>query len=185
VDAPQPGHFWKTPFIWEPGCRRPPELGSLAFEPIDRPWLERALAEVMAHSVDESDIHVVAKYGANRAALDLLAVCPQHFEQLAGWWQAAVDAAGDRVGFTLPVLFRHPAPGKDARPEGTIFYMGVLPQHRGQGFGYALLEQATRTCIAADCWRILCDTSSSNEPMMRAFRKAGYLEREPWQRPLE
>ncbi|WP_280151955.1 GNAT family N-acetyltransferase [Piscinibacter sp. XHJ-5] len=185
MDAPQPGYFWKVPFIWEAGCRQPEEIPSLDFEPIEQCWLEWALSEVRSHSVDESDAYAVAKHGANGAALDLLAVCPQYFERPSGWWQCAVSSTGDRVGFTLPVLFKDPSRFQKGRPQGTIFYMGVLPDHRGRGFGWALLEHATRMFIDANCWRIFCDTSSKNEPMIRAFRKAGYLERKPWQRPLE
>jgi len=62
--------------------------------------------------------------------------------------------------------------------------MGVLPASRGKGYAAELLAQATRLLIAADCWRIFCDTSSHNEPMLKAFRRAGYEERTPWQRPL-
>ena len=185
MDAPQDGHFWKVPFIWEPGCRQPEESRSLSFEPIEQNWLGQALSEVMSHSVDESDAYAVAKYGADRAARDLLAMCPQYFDRPPGWWQCAVSLAGDRVGLVLPVLFKDPTRSRDGRPQGTIFYVGVLPEYRGRGFGYALLEYATRVFIEANCWRIFCDTSSKNEPMIRAFRRAGYLERKPWQRPLE
>jgi ribosomal protein S18 acetylase RimI-like enzyme len=184
MDAPQPGHFWKVPFIWEPGCPEPEESPSLAYEPIEPSWLEWALAEVMSNSVDESDAYAVSSSGARGAAVELLAVCPQYFERPVGWWRAAVTLTGERVGFTLPVLFKDPARFKERRPQGTIFYLGVLPKHRGNGFGQALLWHATRTFINAGCWRIFCDTSSRNEPMIRAFRRSGYLERSPWQRPV-
>jgi ribosomal protein S18 acetylase RimI-like enzyme len=185
MDAPEPGHFWKTPFLWEHGCPLPPETSDYSFPPVEQAWLEAALAEVMAHSPDESDTFCVAKYGARKAALDLLALCGPYFERPAGWWQSAVDSSGRQLGFVLPVLFKDPARFKDGRPQGTILHIGVLPPYRGQGVGHALLHQATRTLIAAGCWRIFCDASSRNAPMIGAFRKAGYLERKQWQRPFE
>ena len=181
----QPGHFWKVPFVWQPGGAIPPASTWLRFEPVDAAWLEWALAEVMAHSVDESDQLAVATHGAQKASRDLLGLCPLHFEQRAGWWQAALDGAGERLGFVLPVLFKEAARGRECRPEGTVFYMGVLPQHRSRGVGAQLLAQAMRTFAAAGCWRVFCDTSARNEPMLRAFRTAGFQERTPWQRPLE
>ena len=185
MDAARAGHFWKLPFVWESGDRLPAAGPSLAFEPVDPSWLEWALAEVMAHSVDESDQFVVAKHGAQKACRDLLDECPQHFERPAGWWQAAIGPTGERIGFALPVLFKLRAEHDDGRPQATLFYLGVLPAHRSLGVGSQLLAQATRTCVAAGFHRILCDTSASNEPMIRAFRTAGYSERPAWQRPLE
>jgi len=183
--APRPGHFWKVPFVWHPSGSLPPERGSSRFEPVDATWLESALAAVMAHSVDESDQFAVATHGAQKASRDLLGLCPQHFEQPAGGWQAALDDAGERLGFVLPVLFKEPARGREGRPEGTVFYMGVLPAHRSRGVGAQLLAHAMRTFAAAGCWRVFCDTSARNEPMMRAFRSAGFQQRTPWQRPLQ
>jgi RimJ/RimL family protein N-acetyltransferase len=73
---------------------------------------------------------------------------------------------------------------KDRPAEGTIFYMGVLPVHRGNGYSRELLDQATRTLARIGACRILCDTAACNAPMIAAFRYAGYSEREPWERPL-
>jgi len=88
------------------------------------------------------------------------------------------------VGIVLPVLLRQERHWKDGKPQGTIYYMGVLPQHRGKGYGRELLNDATRLFIERECWRVFCDASAANEPMLRAFRSAGYTEKSPWQRPL-
>jgi ribosomal protein S18 acetylase RimI-like enzyme len=184
MELPQPGHFWKTPFIWEPGCPEPPSASALGFVDVTDEWLSSALAEVMSHSLNESDQHAVARVGAAQAVEELLAVAPQYFERPAKWWRAATDERGRRVGFILPVLFQDKARWKDGHPQGTIFYMGVLPEYRGRGYSVALLQEATRLFIQAKCWRIFCDTGTNNAPMVSAFRRVGYVERTAWQRPL-
>ena len=147
-------------------------------------WLLGAAAEVMSHSLDESDRYAVANVGAAQAAAELLAMDTLYFERPAKWWRAAIDETGRKVGFVLPVIFRDKARWKDGRPQGTIFYMGVLPEYRGRGHAVTLLNEATRVFIEARCWQIFCDTGTDNTPMVKAFRQAGYRERTPWQRPL-
>jgi ribosomal protein S18 acetylase RimI-like enzyme len=180
----RPGHFWKTPFVWEPGCPEPGPADGLAFEPAPQDWLHGALAAVMADSLDESDRYAVEHGGPAIAASELLAIAPQHFELRDGWWLLARDAERHAVGFVLPVLFKQGARWKGDRPEGTIFYMGVLPAHRGHGHAVALLGEATRTFQAAGCSSALCDTGETNRPMVAALRRAGYRERSRWQRKV-
>ena len=138
----------------------------------------------MTQSLDESDSYTVSQLGIDAAVEDLFSVSAQLFENRTGWWRTALDGTGERVGFVLTTVFADPSRWKDGRPQGTILYMGVLPQFRGHGYAFELLLEATRLCSAADCWRIFCDTGSCNYPMVGAFRKAGYRERKPWQRPL-
>jgi ribosomal protein S18 acetylase RimI-like enzyme len=180
----RPGHFWKTPFIWEPGCQEPQSVAAVCFEEAPDAWLNSALAQVMSHSLDESDQYTVQHSGPDHAVTELLAIVPLYFEKPEAWWRVAVDAQGQKVGFVLPVLFKDQARWNEGRPQGTILYMGVLPEFRGRGYARALLDEATRICIQARCWRIFCDTSSSNAPMLNAFRQAGYKERSSWQRPI-
>jgi ribosomal protein S18 acetylase RimI-like enzyme len=184
MDALLPGHYWKTPFIWEPGCPEPSARSSLQFAVAHEDWLRGAVAQVMSDSLDESDKYAVARAGASQAVTDLFAFEQEHFEKVDAWWRVAVDGQGHRVGFVLPVLFRSEARWKEGRPQGTIFYMGVLPEFRGRGHALELLAQATRLFIAANCWSISCDTGTDNHPMVSAFRKAGYKERSAWQRPV-
>ena len=184
MEALQPGHFWKTPFIWEPGCVEPPATSELSFVDLTEEWLIGAAAEVMSHSLDESDQYAVTNVGAAQAAKELLAINTQYFERPSNWWRAAVDGNGRKVGFVLPIVFQDKTRWKDGQPQGTIYYMGVLPEYRGLGYSFALLNEATRVFVQANCWRIFCDTGTDNEPMVKAFRRAGYKERTPWQRPL-
>jgi hypothetical protein len=121
MDALEPGHYWKTPFFWETGCKTAPATSMLSFEAVSDDWLLDALARVMADSLDESDRHALGRFGSAGAARELLAMAPQYFETRPGWWRAGLDSSGHRVGFVLPVLFRAAERWRDGRPEGTIF----------------------------------------------------------------
>ena len=182
--TPRPGYFIKIPFIWRPACPAPAAPARVRFRPLERAWLEDALGQVMAASPDPSDAHSVQQLGPRGAALDLLASAQPYFEFLPEWWQCAEDDSGAPVGFVLPVVFADAARTRDGLREGTIFHMGVLPAQRGKGHGHALLAQATRTLCDVGVWRIFCDTAEGNAPMIAAFRVAGYVEHEPWERPI-
>jgi ribosomal protein S18 acetylase RimI-like enzyme len=180
----KPGHYWKTPFLWTPGCPTPGPESRLRFDAAEPAWLEQAVASVMETSADESDQASVAELGGPGAARELLAFDSGYFEVRPGGWAHAVNALGERVGFLLLALLKPDRYWKEGQAQGTIYYMGILPDHRGKGYGADLLDEATRALRGADCWRVFCDTGSRNEPMLRTFRKAGYEERAPWQRPL-
>jgi ribosomal protein S18 acetylase RimI-like enzyme len=177
----RPGYYLKIPFVWEPGCPVPNQASRLSFCPAPTDWLAEALSEVLATSLDPGDQLAVAENGAHRAATVLLALSSPYFKQEPDWWQLAQTQGGEPVGFVLCSVFAQNA----GHPlEGTIFYMGVLPVHRGDGYGRQLLDQATRTLLRIGVRRIVCDTAACNAPMIAAFRHAGYIEREPWERPL-
>ncbi len=184
MDTLQPGHYWKTPFYWEPGCPLPPARGKLRFKAASDEWLRPAIAAVMATSIDESDAYTVPRIGADAAAQELFDLLAQSFDRRPSWWRLALNDGGNPVGFVLPVLFNEERFWKEGRPQGTILYMGVLPEFRGHGYGLELVHEATRVFVEANCWRIFCDTGSGNAPMVVAFRTAGYRERTPWQRRL-
>ena len=184
MDALQPGHYWKTPFYWESGCRLPPPERRLSFEAVSDESLRPVIGTVMTTSMDESDKVTVSRIGVAAAVQEVYDLLPQYFERQPDWWRVGKDAQDQPVGFVLPVTFKEERFWKDVRPQGTIFYMGVLPEFRGRGYGLELVHEATRVFLAAGCWRIFCDTGTDNAPMIGAFRQAGYMERKQWQRPL-
>ncbi|WHY78620.1 GNAT family N-acetyltransferase [Neobacillus sp. WH10] len=55
--------------------------------------------------------------------------------------------------------------------EGTIHYIGVVPEYRGRGFINELLLKATRILQDIGVWRIFSDTDVENTPMRAAFEK--------------
>lgn len=184
VDPLQPGHYWKTPFYWEPGCAEPPVAPRLRFEPATDDWLRSTIGRVMAAGTDESDKYNVPRIGVAAAVQEVFDLLPQGFGRPPNWWRLARNDMNEPVGFVLPVLFKEERFWKEAKPQGTIFYMGVLPEFRGKGHALELVHEATRVFFEAGCWRIFCDTGTDNVPMVRTFRQAGYMERKPWQRPL-
>lgn len=180
----RPGHYWKTPFHWESGCPLPPSTSSLDFVAVSDEALRPMIGAVLSASMDESDRFNIQRIGVAAAVQEVYDLLPQYFDRRPDWWRIGRDDRGDPVGFVLPVIFKEERFWKDGRPEGTIFYMGVLPAHRGRRLGVEMVHEATRTLLAAGCWRIVCDTGTDNAPMVQAFRLAGYVERERWQRPL-
>jgi ribosomal protein S18 acetylase RimI-like enzyme len=175
------GHFWKVPFSWEPGLPVPPGAGRLRYRPADPEWLREALSIVMASSLDESDAAEVASSSPLAAADALLALAGTDFRYEPGWWIAA-ERDAEPVGLVLPVAF--PDSDRDGRPEATILHLGVLPAHRGNGYVDDLLAAATRVLADIGAWRVFCDTSARNHPMLAAFRRAGFQEHPPWERPI-
>lgn len=177
----RPDHYLKIPFVWEPGCPIPALSSRLHFRPAPADWLTNALSQVLTHSLDPADQLAVAERGPHEAANALIALADPHFQQQPEWWQRADKPSGEPVGFVLCSLLTGTA---GSPPDGTIFYLGVLPEHRRNGFGHQLLDQATRTLLNIGVRRICCDTALCNAPMVTLFRQAGYLERPPWERPL-
>lgn len=158
--------------------------GRLTFEPTLDEGLRPMIGSVMATSMDEADTFNLSQIGVEVAVQELYDVLIAHSVKLPHGWQVGKDSHGQAVGFVLPTLFKEERFWKDGRPQGTIFYMGVLPEFRGRGYGLELVAEATRLLMLAGCWRIFCDTGTDNLPMVRAFRKAGYVELKQWQRPL-
>jgi RimJ/RimL family protein N-acetyltransferase len=80
------------------------------------------------------------------------------------WWRlATVD--GHLVGLTVP---------SRNYTDPVIGYVAVLPEHRGHGYSYDLLVEATHLLVAEGADRIIANTDVTNLPMAAAFAKAGY-----------
>lgn len=80
MDELQPGHCWKIPFCWEPGCPPPPVQKRLSFETAPEHLLRSAIGAVMSSSLDESDRFTVSSIGLAAAVQQLYELLPQDFE---------------------------------------------------------------------------------------------------------
>ena len=98
----RPGHYWKTPFVWEVGCPEPVSVSPLRYEAAEYEWLQDAVEQTMATSMDASDTFAVSQSGPSKAASELVAIAPEYFDTPPGWWQVAKDSEENRVGFVLP-----------------------------------------------------------------------------------
>ena len=184
MDQLKPGHYWKTPFYWERGCPEPPADSQLNFEVATEEWLRSAIGRVMEAGTDVSDQYNVPRIGVTAAVQEVFDLLPEYFNRPPNWWLLARNHMNEAVGFVLPVLFKEARFWRDSSPQGTVLYMGVLPEFRGKDHAVELVHEATRLFVGAGCWRIFCDTGTDNTPMIHTFRQAGYMERKPWQRPL-
>lgn len=118
------------------------------------------------------DRRVIEHLGAETAASQMFHAARPAYDYQPEWWVVGRDTTGDTVGFVQPVLF--PGCKRDALEEGTIYYIGVAPQHRGHQYSYDLLCHATAKLQQVGVWRIYCDTDINNIPMQQTFTKVGY-----------
>lgn len=91
-------------------------------------------------------------------------------------WDVSVGAFdGERmVGFTLIAVDRHR--GALAAFDAAT---GIVPTARGRGLAVAMIEHALPALRARGVGRFLLEVIQSNEPAIRAYRKAGFeIERE-------
>ncbi len=87
------------------------------------------------------------------------------------WWRLAYSRPeGELVGLVMP-----------AEPPAflTVFYVGVVPEMRGQGYVDDLLAAGTATLLAARAKGgnkkpLRADTDVANAPMAAAFERAGW-----------
>lgn len=91
------------------------------------------------------------------------------------------DASMWLVGYhdRLPVGFV--AVGSDDDWGSTIIHIGVLPEHRGNGYIDDLIGAGTAAAQGSGVATMLSDVDVINEPMMNAMRRAGHsAHHRPW-----
>ncbi|MBQ4900256.1 GNAT family N-acetyltransferase [Paenibacillus sp. Marseille-P2973] len=59
---------------------------------------------------------------------------------------------------------------------GGIFGLGVLPEHRGQGFGRAILQQAIEKLQEADMKEIFLQVAAENAKALQLYKSCGFQE---------
>ncbi|MFE0627654.1 GNAT family N-acetyltransferase [Streptomyces sp. NPDC058864] len=152
-------------YRWTPDCGVPARPGRLEFrpEPDDGAFLD-VFRRIHRGSLDAHVRRTVAASGLEAAAreqLDYLRWLPSPRE----WWRLAYDSAGDLVGLSVPG--RHYG-------DPLIGYIGVVPEHRGHGYAYDLLVEATHKLADEGVDRIVAGTDQANTPMAAHFARAGY-----------
>jgi RimJ/RimL family protein N-acetyltransferase len=151
-------------YRWTLDCGLPARPGRLDFrpEPDDDVILD-LFRRAHRGSLDAHAQRVIAESGLDAAAaedLEILRLMPSPRE----WWRLAA-ADGDVVGLTVP---------SRNYTDPVIGYVAVLPEHRGHGYSYDLLVEATHLLVAEGADRIVANTDVTNLPMAATFAKVGY-----------
>ena len=151
---------------WEAGGPVPEPSGRLRFRAVaDRAELVGLMTSVLEGTLDaHSRAELTRMTPAEQANF-------QYDDELARyttpreWWRVATLADGTPVGFVIPARNAYNA---------IIAYIGVLPAFRGHGYVDDVLAEGTRILAAEGVPRIRAATDVGNEPMARAFARAGY-----------
>jgi GNAT superfamily N-acetyltransferase len=133
-----------------------PDVGTDAFV--------TAIEQVSVGTLDQLIQQQRRTYGAQGAAQMMLNIL-QTMEYDPAWWQLGYGQDGILVGLVMPTK---------SLTAGTIGYIGVVPEQRGQGYSHDLLVHGTATLLAAGINKLRADADVGNEPMAKAFRRAGY-----------
>ena len=152
-------------YRWTPERGMPARPGRLEFrpEPDDAVILD-VFRRVHKDSLDAHARRAITASGLDAAAqedLDNLRWMPSPRE----WWRLACTPGGDLVGLTAPCRNYH---------DPVIGYIAVVPEHRGHGYAYDLLAEATHLLVGEGADRIVADTDVTNTPMAATFAKARY-----------
>jgi RimJ/RimL family protein N-acetyltransferase len=152
-------------FEWLSSMPVPARSSRLTFrpEPDDEAFVN-IFKRVAEGSLDYTTHQEIARDGLDAYARSDLEL----YQQMPGertWWKFAYDAAGDLVGFAMP-----------SRNNGgpVVGFLGVVPEHRGHGYGEDLLAEITADLADLGAERITADTDLDNTPMAAAFRRLGY-----------
>ncbi len=151
---------------WDAGGPVPEPTGRLRFRAVaDRAELVGLMTSVLEGTLDaHSRADLTRMTPAEQANL-------QYDDELARyttpreWWRVATLPDGTPVGFVIPARNAYNA---------IIAYIGVLPGFRGKGYVDDVLAEGTRILAAQGVARIRAATDVGNEPMARAFARAGY-----------
>jgi GNAT superfamily N-acetyltransferase len=152
-------------FRWTPENGLPEKPGRLEFrpEPDDDVILD-VFRRVHVGSLDAHVRKTIEEHGIDAAAredLDIMRWMPAPRD----WWRLAYTREGELVGLTLPSRNVY---------DPVVGYVAVVPEHRGKGYAYDLLVEATHDLVGYGADRIVAGTDVGNVPMAKAFAKAGY-----------
>ncbi|HEY0447773.1 GNAT family N-acetyltransferase [Actinophytocola sp.] len=152
-------------YTWTPAAGLHDRPGRLRFtpEPDDEVILD-VLRRIAHGSLDAHEQRAMERGGADAAARDELAFL-HWMPSPREWWRLAHTDTGELVGLTVP--------GRN-HASATIAIVGVVPEHRGHGYAYDLLLEATQLLVAEGAGQITAETDTTNTPMAATFARAGY-----------
>ena len=126
------------------------------------------VSSVAAETLDRNDRH----YSSHMSSEDWARVYVSLFERPELTVLGFVE--DEPVGFAAVSPF-------DEGATATITFIGVAPEHRGNGFVDDLLLEATARAAGAGFRRILSDVDVENLPMLAAMERCGHRAKDtPW-----
>jgi RimJ/RimL family protein N-acetyltransferase len=152
-------------YRWTPACGLPARPDRLTYrpEPDDAAILD-VLRRIHQGTLDAHARRTIAADGLDAAAREDLEIL-HWFPSPRDWWRQAFTPAGDLVGLVVPARnYADPVVG----------LVGVVPERRGNGYGYDLLVECTHLLVTDGADRVVAATDTTNTPMAAAFAKAGY-----------
>jgi len=147
----------------------PRRLSFRTLEEVGEDAFVEAMREVSEGTLDREILGERERLGAKRAAREFFEDA-RRVKHDPAWWRLAYAPNKELVGLVMP-----------AEPPGflTIFYVGVVPQMRGQGYVDDLLAVGTAALLEArtrdgNDKPLRADTDVANGPMDAAFERAGW-----------
>ena len=159
-------------FEWQGGepLALPDRLSFRKFEEVGEGAFVDAMRRVSEGTLDREIREERERLGPQGAAREFFEDARRVKHEPAWWRLAYKRQEGDLVGLVMP-----------AEPPAflTIFYVGVVPEMRGQGYVDDLLAAGTATLLEArrrDGGEkpLRADTDVANAPMAAAFERAGW-----------
>lgn len=154
-------------YEWTPGDGLPEPTGRLLFaaEPDDEVFVG-LFRRVLTDTLDAATRREAEHIGPEAQAREDVAFYRDTMPGDRSWWRIARTPDGEPVGFGLPSR-NHSFP--------VVGYLGVLPEHRGHGYGAEILAEITRILVAeTGPEKVRADTDLTNLPMAAAFARVGY-----------
>lgn len=107
---------------------------------------------------------------------------PESQERLQSSWRELLEDrkvscfVGAREGLLISScsLIVVPNLTRGARPYGLIENVVTRSEHRGRGFGFAVLRHALARARELDCYKVMLMTGTKNEPAHHFYRKVGF-----------
>lgn len=158
----------KSAFVWQASQPLPalaPRLRFRALGEVGEAQFVDAMRRVTDGTLDRV-LHGDAEHKGGIEAARTLFEELREYDHEPEWWLLAYDGDDALVGLVAPVLLNP--------TEGTIGYIGTVPEQRGKGYAHDLLVEGTARLQAAGVASVFSDTDSRNLPMMRVFERAGY-----------
>jgi RimJ/RimL family protein N-acetyltransferase len=126
---------------------------------------EQAIGQVTVGTLDREDRARLKNHGAAETASWYMRILKEgDFEPTD--WQLGYIADERLCGLVVPKRL-------DDR-EGTIDYIGVVPELRGSGYGFDLLVKGTALLQQKGFKKVIAETDSENLPFHAELERAGY-----------